>query len=41
MHLVVNIHTTNHVKLNELIKNLLTGIRTNDRIDMLKQYVLS
>ena len=36
----VNIHMINYVKVNKLIKNLLTGIRMNDKIILLKQCVL-
>ena len=36
----VNIHMINYVKVNKLIKDLLTGIRMNDKIILLKQCVL-
>ena len=36
----VNNYTINYVIINKLIKNLLTGIRMNDKIILLKQCVL-
>ncbi len=41
MHIIVNNYMINYVKFNKLIKNLLTGIQTNDRINLLKHNVLT
>ena len=41
MYIIVNNYMINYVKFNKLIKNLLTGIQTNDKINLLKHNVLT